>query len=70
MAPIYTVGLATFLIVLGVGLSPLPQDSNNFFISRVLDRGGLRHYHGECSAHAFSRSVSRCPLMAQSGRVH
>jgi len=36
-APIYTVGLATFLIVLGLGLSPLPQDSGAVFISRVLD---------------------------------
>ena len=27
-APIYTVSLATFLIVLGLGLSPLPQDSS------------------------------------------
>jgi len=31
------VGLATFLIVLGLGLSPLPQDSGAVFISRVLD---------------------------------
>ena len=36
-APIYTVGLTTFLIVLGLGLSPLPQDSSSFFISRVFD---------------------------------
>jgi len=34
-APIYTVGLMTFLIVLGLGLSPLPQDSGDIFISRV-----------------------------------
>ena len=36
-APIYTVGLATFLIVLGLGLSPLPQDSSSIFIARVFD---------------------------------
>ena len=36
-APIYTVGLMTFLIVLGLGLSPLPQDSGTVFIARVLD---------------------------------
>jgi hypothetical protein len=36
-APIYTVGLTTFLIVLGLGLSPLPQDSSSIFISRVFD---------------------------------
>jgi hypothetical protein len=36
-APIYTVALMTFLIVLGLGLSPLPQDSGTVFIARVLD---------------------------------
>ncbi|MGH6803386.1 MAG: DUF2955 domain-containing protein [Methyloceanibacter sp.] len=36
-APIYTVGLMTFLIVLGLGLSPLPQDSGSIFITRVFD---------------------------------
>jgi len=36
-APIYTVSLMTFLIVLGLGLSPLPQDSGDIFISRVFD---------------------------------
>jgi hypothetical protein len=36
-APIYTVSLMTFLIVLGLGISPLPQDSSAFFISRVFD---------------------------------
>ena len=35
MAPIYTVAIATFLVVLGLGLSPLPQDSGTIFISRV-----------------------------------
>jgi hypothetical protein len=35
--PIYTVSLMTFLIVLGLGLSPLPQDSADIFISRVVD---------------------------------
>ena len=35
MAPIYTVGAATFLVVLGLGLSPLPQDSGALFLSRV-----------------------------------
>ena len=28
MAPMYIVGLMTFLIVLGLGLSPLPRDSD------------------------------------------
>lgn len=36
-APIYTVGLMTFLILLGLGLSPLPQDSGTLFIVRVFD---------------------------------
>jgi hypothetical protein len=36
-APIYTVGLMTFLILLGLGLSPLPQDSGSLFIARVFD---------------------------------
>lgn len=36
-APIYVVGLMTFLIVLGLGISPLPQDSGTFFIARVFD---------------------------------
>jgi hypothetical protein len=35
-APIYTVGIATFLTVLGLGLSPLPQDSGTIFVSRVV----------------------------------
>jgi hypothetical protein len=35
MAPVYTVGAATFLVVLGLGLSPLPQDSATLFVSRV-----------------------------------
>jgi hypothetical protein len=34
-APVYTVGAATFLVVLGLGLSPLPQDSGTLFVSRV-----------------------------------
>lgn len=37
LAPIYTIGLMTFLIVLGLGLSPSPQDSGDIFISRVFD---------------------------------
>ena len=37
LAPIYTAGLMTFLIVLGLGLSPLPQDSGTLFIARVFD---------------------------------
>lgn len=37
MAPIYTVGLTTFLILLGLGLSPLPQDSGSLFVVRVFD---------------------------------
>ena len=36
-APIYTVALMTFLILLGLGLSPLPQDSGTFFMARVFD---------------------------------
>jgi hypothetical protein len=36
-APIYTVSLMTFLIVLGLGLSPLPQDSGDIFVSGVFD---------------------------------
>ena len=36
-APIYTVGLMTFLLVLGLGISPLPADSGSLFIARVLD---------------------------------
>ena len=35
MGPIYTVGAATFLVVLGLGLSPLPEDSGTIFFSRV-----------------------------------
>ena len=35
LAPVYTVGLVTFLIVLGLGLSPLPQDSGAIFLTRV-----------------------------------
>jgi hypothetical protein len=34
-ASIYAVGAATFLTVLGLGLSPLPQDSGTLFLSRV-----------------------------------
>ena len=37
-APIYTVVLnMMFLILLGLGLSPLPQDSGTLFIVRVFD---------------------------------
>jgi Protein of unknown function (DUF2955) len=35
MGPVYTVAAATFLVVLGLGLSPLPQDSGTLFLSRV-----------------------------------
>lgn len=35
LAPVNTVGAATFLVVLGLGLSPLPQDSGTLFISRI-----------------------------------
>jgi hypothetical protein len=35
MAPVFTVGAATFLVVLGLGLSPLPQDSGTLFLSRI-----------------------------------
>lgn len=34
-APVYAVGTATFLVVLGLGLSPLPQDSGVLFLSRI-----------------------------------
>lgn len=37
LAPIHTVGLMTFLLVLGLGLSPLPEDSGSIFIARVFD---------------------------------
>jgi hypothetical protein len=37
LVPIYTVGLVTFLIVLGLGLAPLPGDSGTFFITRVIN---------------------------------
>ena len=37
LAPIYSVGLVTFLIVLGLGLAPLPGDSGTFFITRVIN---------------------------------
>ncbi len=37
LAPIYTIGLMTFLILLGLGLSPLPQDSGTLFVARVFD---------------------------------
>ena len=33
----YIVGLTTFLIVLGLGLAPLPSDSGTVFISRVFN---------------------------------
>ena len=36
-APIYVVGLVTFLIVLGIGLAPLPSDSGTVFVSRVFN---------------------------------
>src|SRR5262249_28214082 len=34
-APIAAVGTATFLVVLGLGLSPLPQDSGTLFVARI-----------------------------------
>jgi Protein of unknown function (DUF2955) len=37
LVPIYSVGLVTFLIVLGLGLAPLPGDSGTFFITRVIN---------------------------------
>jgi hypothetical protein len=37
LAPLYIVGLVTFLIVLGFGLAPLPGDSGTFFIARVFN---------------------------------
>jgi hypothetical protein len=37
LTPMYVVGLVTFLIVLGLGLSPLPTESGAIFISRVLN---------------------------------
>ena len=35
LGPVFTVGAATFLVVLGLGLSPLPQDSGTLFVSRI-----------------------------------
>jgi hypothetical protein len=35
LAPVCTVGAATFLTVLGLGLSPLPQDSASLFLARI-----------------------------------
>jgi Protein of unknown function (DUF2955) len=35
LAPIAAVGTATFLVVLGLGLSPLPQDSGTLFLARI-----------------------------------
>lgn len=37
LAPLYVVGLVTFLIVLGFGLAPLPGESGSFFIARVIN---------------------------------
>ena len=37
LASAYGVGLVTFLIVLGIGLAPLPGDSGTVFIERVLN---------------------------------
>ena len=37
LAPMYIVGLTTFLIVLGLGLAPLPGDSGAVFITRVFN---------------------------------
>jgi hypothetical protein len=37
LAPVYVVALTTFLIVLGLGLAPLPTDSGTIFISRVFN---------------------------------
>jgi hypothetical protein len=37
VAPVYTVAFMTFLILLGLGLSPLPEDSGSMFIARVFD---------------------------------
>jgi hypothetical protein len=37
LASVYGVGLVTFLIVLGIGLAPLPSDSGTVFIERVLN---------------------------------
>jgi hypothetical protein len=58
--PIYVVGLMTFLIVLGLGISPLPQDSGTFFVARVFDvmvRGRLCHRHGRSDTLDVSRSL-------------
>jgi len=35
LAPVYSVGAVTFLTVLGLGLSPLPQDSGTLFLARI-----------------------------------
>ena len=59
-APIYTVSLMTFLIVLGLGLSPLPQDSGDIFISRVFDVmvAGAYAQHGQLASLGVSRALS------------
>lgn len=37
LAPVYTVAFVTFLILLGIGVSPLPTETGEAFISRLVD---------------------------------
>ena len=37
LASVYAIGLVTFLLVLGIGLAPLPSDSGTVFVERVLN---------------------------------
>jgi hypothetical protein len=37
LASVYSIGLVTFLLVLGIGLAPLPSDSGTVFIERVVN---------------------------------
>jgi hypothetical protein len=36
-APVYTVGLASFIILLGVGVSPLPWNASSLFVDRLIN---------------------------------
>ena len=36
-APVYTVGLASFIILLGLGVSPLPWNSGSLFVDRLIN---------------------------------
>jgi hypothetical protein len=36
-APVYTVGLASFIILLGLGVSPLPWNASSLFVDRLIN---------------------------------